>query len=135
MGRFQAYESLIVSTWERMNTTSISVFSYAKWSENHSVVSDSLQPDVLYSPWNSLGQNTGVSSLSLLQGIFPTQGLNPGLHCRQILYQLSHKGSPWHLFFFPDLYVTQSQFFSLKILGPVGETCTISFCQEGFGRR
>ena len=33
------------------------------------------------------------SSLSLLQGIFPTQGLNPGLlHCRRILYQLSHKG-------------------------------------------
>ena len=49
----------------------------------------------LYSPWNSPGQNTGVgSSLSLLQGIFPTQGLNPGLlHCRQILYQLSHKRS------------------------------------------
>ena len=46
-------------------------------------------------PWNSLGQNTGVGSLSLLQGIFPTQGLNPGLpHCRRILYQLSHKGSP-----------------------------------------
>ena len=42
-----------------------------------------------------LGQNTGVGSLSLLQGIFPTQGSNPGLlHCRQILYQLSHKGSP-----------------------------------------
>ena len=40
-------------------------------------------------------QNTGVSSLSLLQGIFPTQGLNPGLpHYQQILYQLSHKGSP-----------------------------------------
>ena len=40
-------------------------------------------------------QNTGVGSLSLLQGIFPTQGLNPGLpHCRQILYQLSHKRSP-----------------------------------------
>ena len=49
----------------------------------------------LYSPWNSPGQNTGVGSLSLLQGIFPTQRLNPGLlHCRQILYQLSHKGSP-----------------------------------------
>ena len=47
------------------------------------------------SPWNSPGQNTGVGSLSLLQGIFPTQGSNPGLpHCRQILYQLSHKGSP-----------------------------------------
>ena len=40
-------------------------------------------------------QNTGVGSLSLLQGIFPTQGSNPGLlHCRQILYQLSHQGSP-----------------------------------------
>ena len=60
-----------------------------------SVVSDSLWPHGLYSPWNSLGQNTGVGSLSLLQGIFPTQGSNPGLlHCRQILYQLSHKGSP-----------------------------------------
>ena len=43
--------------------------------------------------WNSPGQNTGVGSLSLLQGIFPTQGSNPGLpHCRWILYQLSHKG-------------------------------------------
>ena len=66
-----------------------------KWSESGSVVSDSLQPHRLYSPWNSPGQNTGVGSLSLLQGIFPTQGSNPGLlHCRQILYQLSHKGSP-----------------------------------------
>ena len=46
-----------------------------------------------YSPWNSPGQNTGMGSGSLLQGIFPIQGLNPGLlHCRQILYQLSHKG-------------------------------------------
>ena len=45
-----------------------------------------------YNPWNSPGQNTGVGSLSLLQGIFRTQGSNPGLpHCRQILYQLSHK--------------------------------------------
>ena len=49
----------------------------------------------LYSLSNSPGQNTGVDSHSLLQGIFPTQGLNPGLpHCRRILYQLSHKGSP-----------------------------------------
>ena len=48
-----------------------------------------------YSPWDSPDQNTGVGSLSLLQGIFPTQGLNPGLpHCRRFLYQLSHKGSP-----------------------------------------
>ena len=50
------------------------------------------------SPGNSPGQNTGVGSLSLLQEIFPTQGLNPGLpHCRHIIYQLSHKGSPWIL--------------------------------------
>ena len=46
-------------------------------------------------PWNSPGQNTGVGSCCLHQGIFPTQRLNPGLpHCRQILYQLSHQGSP-----------------------------------------
>ena len=64
-------------------------------SESCSVVSDSLWPHGLYSLWNSPGQITGVGSLSLLQGIFPTQGLNPGLpHCRQILYQRSHKGSP-----------------------------------------
>ena len=64
-------------------------------SESRSVLSNSLGPHRLYSPWNSLVQNTGVGSLSLLQGIFPTQGLNPGLpHCRQILYWLSHKGSP-----------------------------------------
>ena len=55
-------------------------------------MSDSLRPRGLYSPWNSPGQNSGVGSLSLLQGIFPTQGLKPGLlHCRQILYQLSHR--------------------------------------------
>ena len=67
-----------------------------KWSERHSVVFNSLQPHGLYSSWNSPGQNTGVGSLSLLQGICPTQGSNPVLpHCRQILYQLSHKGSLW----------------------------------------
>ena len=56
-------------------------------------MSDSLQPHGLYSPWNSLGQNTGVDSLSLLQQIFPTQELNWGLLCcRQIVYQLSYKG-------------------------------------------
>ena len=64
-------------------------------SESHSVVSDSLWPHVLYSPWNSPGQNTGMCSLSLLQGIFPTQESNPGLpHCRWILYQRTQKGSP-----------------------------------------
>ena len=51
--------------------------------------------DWLYRQWNSPGQNPGEGNLSLLQGIFPTQGLNPGLlHCRKILYQLSHEGKP-----------------------------------------
>ena len=49
------------------------------------------KPRRLYSP----DQNTGVGSCSLLQGVFPTQGSNPGPpHCRQILYHLSHQGSP-----------------------------------------
>ena len=61
-------------------------------SDSHSVMSDSVLPHGLYSSWNSPGQNTGVSSLSLPQGNFPTQGLNPGLlHWRWILYQQSHK--------------------------------------------
>ena len=47
-----------------------------KWSESHSVMSSSLWPHRLYSLWNSPSQNTGVGSLSLLQGIFPTQELN-----------------------------------------------------------
>ena len=64
-------------------------------SEGHSVASESFRPHGLYSPWNSPGQNTRVGSLFFLQGIFPTQGLNPGLpNCRQIIYQLSHKGRP-----------------------------------------
>ena len=55
----------------------------------------SLRSHGLYSPWNSPGQNTAVGSLSLLQGIFPTQGSNPDLpHCRQILYHLGHRGRP-----------------------------------------
>ena len=63
--------------------------------EGCSVTSDSLWPHGLYRSWNSSGQNIGVGSLSLLQVIVPTQGSNPSLpHCRRILYQLSHKGSP-----------------------------------------
>ena len=55
-------------------------------SESHSVMSSSLQPRGLYSPWNSPGQNTGVGSCSLLQGLFPTKGSDPGLlDRRQIL--------------------------------------------------
>ena len=75
-------------------------------SESCSVMSNSLWPHGLYSPWNSPGHNTGVGSCSLLQGIFPTQGLDQGLlHCRRILYQLSHNGSPrilkWVAYTFP----------------------------------
>ena len=55
-------------------------------------MSDSLRPHGLYSPGNSPGQNTGVGSCSLLQGIFPTQESNLHLlHFRQILYQLSYQ--------------------------------------------
>ena len=69
----------------------------------------SLGPHGLYSPWNSPGQNTGVGSFSLLQRTFPNQGLNPGLlHCKQILYQLSHKGNPrilqWVTYLFSSRY-------------------------------
>ena len=68
--------------------------------ESCSVVSDSLQshglqPTVLLCSWNSPGKNTEVSSHFSLQGIFPTQGSKLSLlHCRQILYHLSHQGSP-----------------------------------------
>ena len=61
-----------------------------------SVVSDSLQPHGLYSPWNSPEQNTGVGSLFLFQGIFPTQGSNPGLlHCRQIFTSWATREVPY----------------------------------------
>ena len=69
------------------------IYIYESERETHSVMSNSLQAHGLYSSRNSPGQNTRVSSLSLLQGIFPMQALNPGLlHCRSILYQLSYKG-------------------------------------------
>ena len=70
------------------------MYGCEKWKWK-SVMSYSLRPHGLYSPWNSPGQNTGVGSHSLLQRIVPMQGSNPGLlHCRQILYQLNHQGSP-----------------------------------------
>ena len=56
------------------------------------IMSNPLWPHGL---WNSPDQNTGMSSRSLLQGIFTTQGLNPGLLCfRQIIYHQSHQGNP-----------------------------------------
>ena len=71
-------------------------------SVNHSVLSDSLrthglQPARLLCPWGFSRQEywNGLPCHALLQGIFPTQRLNPGLpHCRQILYRLSHQGGP-----------------------------------------
>ena len=81
--------------WKAISSVVSSMRDPSSESESRSVVSNSLWPHGLYSPWNSPDQNTGVGSLSLLQGIFPTQGLNPGLlHCRRILYQPNHKGSP-----------------------------------------
>ena len=91
-------------------------------SESCWVVSHSLRPHGLYSPWHSPGQNTGVASHSLLQGIFPTQGLNPGLlHCRQILYQLSHKGSLVAIWPFINKYLWGDYQVSDTIWSP-GET-------------
>ena len=84
-------------TWTHRNHPKPMVY-IGKKSESCSVVSNSLWPHGLYSPWNFPGQHAEVGSLSLLQGIFPTQGLNLGLpHCGEaggILYQLSHKGNP-----------------------------------------
>ena len=92
-----------------------------KWSKSRSVVSDSLRPYWLYSTWNSPGQryplqNTEVGSLSLLQGIFPTQGSNLGLlNCRQILYTAEPQGKPkntgvgiyWSLSLLQRIFLTQ----------------------------
>ena len=79
----------------RLQSNLDSVISLESEVKSPSVVSDSLRPHRLYDPWNSAGKNIGMGSLSLLQGIFQTQGSNPGFpHSRQILSQLSHKGGP-----------------------------------------
>ena len=60
-----------------------------------SVLPHRWQPTRILCPWDSPGKNTGVGCYALLQGIFLTEGLNMSLlHCRRILHQLSHKGSP-----------------------------------------
>ena len=81
------------------NWTQLNCIPYMCVSESRSIISDSLPPHGLYSPWNFPGQN------NLDWVVFPfsrgssqprkqTQESNPGLPCcRQILYQLSHKGS------------------------------------------
>ena len=71
-------------------------------------MSNSLQPhglkhSRLFCPWGSPGKNTGVGSYSVCRETFPTQGLNPGLlHWRQIVYHLSHQGSPLVQWLFVD---------------------------------
>ena len=78
----------------------LSVLHMIVFSESHSVMSDSLWPHGLYSPCNSPGQNTGVGSHSLLQGILSSQGSNPGLlHCRWIYtkYYLNTKYFSWYI--------------------------------------
>ena len=86
-----------LSNWTELNWTEI---KERKGKVSHSVMSDSLQPHGLWPSrllcsWDSPGKNTGVDSHSLLPGIFPTQGSNPGLpHCSPIPYHLSHQGSP-----------------------------------------
>ena len=101
---FQMFVDLVM--WSRNMTAnvpmcelkSIVISNWHNLFESHSVVFVSLKLHGLYSPWNSPGQNTGMDSCSLLQGIFPTQGLNPSLpYCRQILYRLNHQGSPHFL--------------------------------------
>ena len=68
------------------------------------------------SAWNSPGQNTGVGSLSLLKGIFPSQGSNPGLlHCRRTLYQLSHP----EVFIFSTAYFCTHLNLCIEVLNPV----------------
>ena len=94
-------------------------------SESRSAVSDSLWPHGLYSPWISPGQSTGMGSLSLLQGIFPTQGSNPGLpHCRQILYQLSHHSLRlWSMTKLEKDLTRVRRKFLRVVETPVGGTC------------
>ena len=87
-------------------------FAIESGSESCSVMFDSLGLHGLYSPWNSPGQNTGAGSLSLLQGIFPTQRSNPGLpHCRWILYQLSHS---WLVFYKVQLLSSLSNLLNIS---------------------
>ena len=78
--------------------------------------SPALQMDSLPAEPQGKPKNTEVGSLSLLQGIFLTQGLNPGLpHCRQILPQLSYQGS-LYLSFFPQILLVPATHLS-RIVG------------------
>ena len=90
---------------------------------SNSLWSHGLQPARLLCPWDSPGKNAGVGSHSLLQGIFPTQGSNPGLlHCRRILYWVCESSDseslqkPYIVTCIHDCAIIQSNFTTLKIL-------------------
>ena len=78
MGHLTAHQDVLLPKSKKTYQEFASFFFHE--SESRSVVSNSFQPRGLSSPWNSPGQNTGVGGFSLLQGIFPTQGKNPGLY-------------------------------------------------------
>ena len=101
------------------------------WSNNFGKVrvkvKDAQSCPTLCNPKNSLGQNTGMGSLTLLQWIFPTQESNWGLlPCRRILYQLSYQGGPN----FGKVWVKQNEtvFFPKGLLG----NFTMLICAMGF---
>ena len=88
---------ILCSTDILLFKTSVNGFVLLKWhmSEWKSLSHVQLFGTPWDSPWDSSGQNAGVGSCSLFQGIFPSQWSNPGLpHCRRILHQLRHQGSP-----------------------------------------
>ena len=88
--------SLSVSLTTHCQNTSPSVQSACVSSlvTSTSLQPHGLEPTRLLCPWDSPGKNTGVGGHFLLQGIFPTQGLNPGLlQCRKILYHLNYQES------------------------------------------
>ena len=71
---------------------------------------------LLLCPWDFSGKNTGVGCHALLQGIFLTQGLNPGLlHCRRILYHLSHLGSPSNNYLTIIHHENSTEFYLMEI--------------------
>ena len=93
-----------------------------------------LSPHELYSLWSSSGQNTGVGCRSLLQGIFPTQGLNPGLlHCRKILYQLSHQGSPSYITYMNVKSLNRVQLFATLWIVPYQAPPSMGFSGKNTG--
>ena len=83
-----------------------------------SLWSHGLYPARLLCSWDFTGKNTGVGCHFLLQGIFLIQGLNLGvLHCRQILYRLSH------LYYFNKYFIVNICFQFLKVKVKVAQSC------------